>query len=111
MSDDSQTWSLSLDADSLRPVEEDVVLALDTALERFGPVYHLLDPVRIKTFSAGGPPVWSIGYTRVDGDEGERYVCCRRRSVNSAQASRRCDCKDEEHAARHRPCSDRLCRP
>ena len=69
MSDDSQTWSFSLDADSLRPVEEDVVLALDTALERFGPVYHLLDPVRIKTFSAGGPPVWSIGYTRVDGDE------------------------------------------
>lgn len=68
MSDRTQTWSFSVDGDSLRPVEEAVVEALDQALERFGPVNHLVDPVRIQRFSAGGPPVWSVAFTRVEGD-------------------------------------------
>lgn len=65
--DGSTTYSFTLDGDSLRPVEDGVVAALDAALEQHGPVMHAIDPSRLQRFDAGGPPVWSVGFTRVDG--------------------------------------------
>ena len=52
-----------------RPVREDVVEALDAALAALGgEVMHAIDPTRIQSFAAGGPPVWSVGRVEVGGE-------------------------------------------
>lgn len=51
-----------------RPVNDDVVAALDGALGRLGgQVMHAMDPSRLLGFAHGGPPVWSIGVVDVPG--------------------------------------------
>jgi hypothetical protein len=54
-------------SDSVRPINEDAVAALDQALGQFGPVTHAMDPARATSFAAGGPPVWSVGLVSVPG--------------------------------------------
>lgn len=62
------TTSFSLGASETRPVNDDVVEAIDSALGMYGEVLHAIDPARLLTFEAGGPPVWSVGMVRVDGE-------------------------------------------
>jgi hypothetical protein len=64
----SETYRMTLTADTVREVHQGAVEALDAALGRFGEVLHAIDPSRILTFEAGGPPVWSVGMVRTDGD-------------------------------------------
>ena len=60
------TQSFTLDGPT-RAVRDDVLTAMDDALGALGTeVMHAMDPVRIKTFAQGGPPVWSVGLTSVE---------------------------------------------
>lgn len=55
-----------------RPVRDDVVTALDDALEGVGQgaqVMHAMDPSRLLSFENGGPPVWSVGMVEVPGPQ------------------------------------------
>lgn len=62
----SESVSFTVDADTMRPVRDEVVEALDAALgARGGEVLHAIDPSRIVRFDAGGPAVWSVGMVRV----------------------------------------------
>lgn len=65
--DGSETIETSFELTATRDVRDDVVTAIDAALERIGsgPVMHAMDPSRILPFSHGGPPVWSIGVVPV----------------------------------------------
>lgn len=66
--DGSQTVRTSFEVTATRPVRDDVVTAIDNALERLGgEVLHAMDPTRILPFSHGGPPVWSVGLVEVRG--------------------------------------------
>jgi|GEM_PF-1857083 len=58
----TQTMSFSLDADTMRNVNDGVVEVFDQALASVGKgeVNHFVDPRRLQTFEAGGPPVWSV---------------------------------------------------
>lgn len=60
----------SLKGGDVRPVRDDVVTALDDALERAGggaQVMHAMDPSRLLSFENGGPPIWSVGMVEVPG--------------------------------------------
>lgn len=64
----TETVEMTLGAGSeLRPVRDEVVAAMDAALERFGSVMHAMDPTRILSFANGGPPIWSVGIVEVGG--------------------------------------------
>jgi len=58
----SQSFSFSVGPGQVRQVHDDSVEALDNALEAVGNggVNHFIDPQRIQSFEAGGPPVWSV---------------------------------------------------
>lgn len=64
------TVELTLGPGDVRHVDDASVEAFDAALARVGTgeVMHLVDPRRIQTFAAGGPPVWSVASVPVDGD-------------------------------------------
>lgn len=65
---DSVTHSMTLTKDGVRPVRDDVVEAMDDALEHLGgQVMHAMDPRRLVFFAAGGPSVWSVGIVPVRG--------------------------------------------
>jgi hypothetical protein len=67
--DGSETVETSFEVTATRPVRDDVVSAMDNALERVGSgeLMHAMDPSRILPFSHGGPPVWSVGVIPVAG--------------------------------------------
>jgi suppressor of fused-like protein len=67
--DGSQTVSTSFDLTATRPVNDDVVTAIDDALHAIGDgeVMHAMDPTRLLPFSHGGPPVWSVAMVPVGG--------------------------------------------
>ncbi|HEY4180443.1 MAG TPA: suppressor of fused domain protein [Kofleriaceae bacterium] len=52
-----------------RPVNMDVVEAIDNRLAKVGrtEVMHAIDPGRLASFADGGPPVWSVAMTQVQG--------------------------------------------
>jgi hypothetical protein len=64
------TTSFTLQGGDTRPVRDDVVTAFDDALGRLGgghEVMHAMDPSRLLSFEAGGPPIWSVGMVEVPG--------------------------------------------
>lgn len=64
---DERSFTFEIDGEP-RPVNEDVVLAYDSALERLGgDLLHAIDPRRIVGFASGGPAVWSVGMVAVPG--------------------------------------------
>ncbi len=64
---DTVTTQFALDG-AMPEVRQDVVSALDDALERLGgKVMHAMDPSRMLSFERGGPPVWSVGMVDVPG--------------------------------------------
>jgi len=69
-----QSLSFTLTADDVRTVREDSVEAFDAALAEVGTggVNHFIDPRRLQTFEAGGPPVWSVA--TVPTDHGTLYL-------------------------------------
>lgn len=58
----SHSFSFSVGPGQVREVHDDSVEAFDNALARVGTsgVDHFIDPQRIQSFEAGGPPVWSV---------------------------------------------------
>ncbi len=70
----SQSFSFSVGPGQVRQVHDDSVEALDNALAAVGNggVNHFIDPQRIQTFEAGGPPVWSVA--TVPTAEGTLYL-------------------------------------
>ena len=65
------TTEMSLDGDNVRPIRDDVVEAIDAALGRVGDgseVMHAMDPSRLVSFPAGGPPVWSVAFVEAERD-------------------------------------------
>lgn len=58
----SQSFSFSVGPGQVRQVHDDSVEAFDNALASVGTseVNHFIDPQRIQSFEAGGPPVWSV---------------------------------------------------
>ncbi len=69
--DGSQTvWTQFTLKGAPRPVQTDVVTALDDALTKLGrgaQVMHASDPSRLLSFEHGGPPIWSVGFVDVPG--------------------------------------------
>ncbi len=56
----------------MRPVRDDVVVALDDALTMASggaEVLHAIDPARIVSFGKGGPAVWSVALAEIGGSE------------------------------------------
>lgn len=60
--DEGTSQSFSVGPGQVRQVHDDSVEAFDTALAGVGTsgVNHFIDPQRIQSFEAGGPPVWSV---------------------------------------------------
>lgn len=70
----SQSFSFSVGPGQVRQVYDDSVEAFDNALASVGTagVNHFIDPQRIQTFEAGGPPVWSVA--TVSTEKGTLYL-------------------------------------
>lgn len=71
MSDDgTHSVSFTLRAGEVRETLDAGVKAFDDALDRVGDgeVMHFMDPRRIQTFEAGGPPVWSVASVPIGPD-------------------------------------------
>ncbi|MBV1860145.1 MAG: suppressor of fused domain protein [Nannocystaceae bacterium] len=58
----TQSFSFAVGPGQVREVHDDSVEAFDNALAGVGTagVNHFIDPRRIQSFEAGGPPVWSV---------------------------------------------------